>query len=537
MRKLIIAVVLLVVIGLGLAFAVRKLLSPEMLRSTIASQMASALERPVQIGSARAQVFPSPRITLSNVAIGGPQVLTAEQIIVGAGLRALFQRRVEDAVIRVRNGRIALDAGLATPDARPARGAKPPPRTPTAPARGEGVGGAAGTASSSTGGFTIASVSEINFENVVVTGGGKELRLDMEGALNGDTLDVTRLQAKSGKTELSAKGKLTSIERIDGAFDVSSPLVDVDEVLAVLAALFPPDPSARGTAGLANAEPDGFQIGHITATAAVDKASALGYQISKVTTTLDLQGTMLKADKLSFDLYGGHYDSTLALDLASNKTTLDHRGRLAGANVAQLAALFGHAGIATGTLGVSMQVRGTGRDFATAANGVSGTAAVTMSKGSLKGLDVVRQLFQFLGTAPPPNAGDKFESLSAQLALAGGAMTADKLALHSPDFDLNGQAHLSPEGALSGRAQMTLSDALSKEAQSRNRDLKLLFEEGRITLPATLSGSLQQPSVLPDMESALKRAARNKINSEIDKAKKRATGEFQKGLERLFRRP
>jgi len=42
--------------------------------------------------------------------------------------------------------------------------------------------------------------------------------------------------------------------------------------------------------------------------------------------------------------------------------------------------------------------------------------------------------------------------------------------------------------------------------------------------------------VLPDMESALKRAAHNKINSEIEKAKKRATGEFQKGLERLFRR-
>ena len=243
MRKLIIAVVVLVVIGLGLALAVRKLLSPEMLRSTIASQMAAALERPVRIGSARAQVFPSPRITLSNVAIGGPQVLTAEQIIVGAGLRALFQRRVEDAVVRVRNGRIALD-GLATPDGGgPAPGAKPSPRPPTAPARGDSAAGS--TASPSTG-FTIASVSEIKFENVVVAGGGKELRLDMEGALNGDALDVTRLLAKSGKTELSAKGKLTSIERIDGAFDVSSPLVDVDEVLAVLAALFPPDPSARG---------------------------------------------------------------------------------------------------------------------------------------------------------------------------------------------------------------------------------------------------------------------------------------------------
>ena len=43
MRKLIIAVVVLVVIGLGLALTVRSLLSPEMLRSTIESQVAASL--------------------------------------------------------------------------------------------------------------------------------------------------------------------------------------------------------------------------------------------------------------------------------------------------------------------------------------------------------------------------------------------------------------------------------------------------------------------------------------------------------------
>jgi uncharacterized protein involved in outer membrane biogenesis len=527
MRKLIIAVVVLLAIGVVLALALRALLSPEMLRSTIEAQAAAALERPVHVGAARAHLVPSPRITLSNVSIGGPQALTAEEIIVGAGLKALFQRRVEEAVIRVRNGRIVLDpvvSGGASNGRAPAVGPAPAPRV--APAKPSGDGSTSAAASSPTGGFTIASVSEIKFENVVVAGGGKELRLDMNGSLNGDALDVRRFAAKSGQTELTAKGALTSIERIEGAFDVSSPFVDVDEVLAIMAALFAPDPSARGTSGWANADPEGFQVGHITATAVVEKANALGYQVSKLTTALDLQGTMLKADKLVFDLYGGHYDSTLALDLASNKTTLDHRARLAGANAGQLAALFGHAGLATGTLGVSMQVSGTGRDFTTAAEGIHGTAGVTLTKGSFKGLDVVRKTFQLLGTAPPPNAGDRFDSLTAQLALAGGAMSADNLVLHAPDFDLKGKARVSPGGALSGVAQITLSDALSKEAQSRNRDLKLLFEDGRITLPATLSGTLQQPTVLPDLGSALQRAARNKVK-----------GELQKGLERLFKRP
>jgi uncharacterized protein involved in outer membrane biogenesis len=481
-------------------------------------------------------VFPSPRITLSNVSIGGAQRLVAEQVIVGASLRALFNRRVEDAVVRVRNGRIELQAAAESaaaghaPSARPPHPAAPSPETPSPSAP-------SASGSSKSGGFTIASVSEIKFENVVVAGGGKELRLDLDGSLDGDARDVSRLTAKSGHTELSAKGKLTSIDRVDGNFDVTSPLVDVDEVLAVLAALIPPDVSARGTSGLAGADPAGFQFGHITATTAIEKARALGYEVSKLTGSVDLQGTILKADKLACDLYGGHYDSTLTLDLASNKTTLDHQGRLAGANVAQLAALFGHAGMATGTLGLSMRVRGTGRNFATAAEGVTGTANATLTQGTLKGLDVVRQLFLVLGTAPPPNAGDRFDSLTAQLALAGGAMSADHLVLHSPDFDLTGQAHVSPAGALSGDAQMILSDALSKEAQSRNRDLKLLFEDGRITLPATLSGSLQQPTVMPDLQSALKRAARNKINSEIDKATKRATGDLKKKLQGLFKRP
>jgi hypothetical protein len=537
MRKLIVAGVVLAVLAGATALAVRMLLSPDMLRRTIEAQAAQALDRPVHIGAAKARIFPSPRIQLSNVSIGGPQPLTADEVIVGTGLKPLFQRRVEDALIRVRNGRIVLDApAAARPPGTPA---SPPPKSVP---RGEGApaadaGDAATGPSRASGGFTIDSVKEIKFENVIVAGGGKELRLDLEGSLRGDALDVHSLSAKSGQTELNAKGTLTSIEKVDGNFDVTSPLVDVDEVLAVLAALVPPDPSARGTSGLGIAEPEGFAFGHLTANAAVEKARALGYQIAKLTTALDLQGTTLKADKLAFDMYGGHYESTLVLDLAANKTTLDHHARLASANVAQLAALFGHAGVATGTLGLSMQVRGTGHDFATAAEGVSGTANVMLTKGSLKGLDIVRQTFTLLGTAPPPNAGERFDSMSARLALAGGAMSADNFLLHAPDFDLQGKLRVDPAGALSGDAQLTLSDALSKEAQSRNKDLKLLFEEGRITLPASLGGTLQQPRVLPDVQSALKRAAMNKMNTEIDKAKKRATGELQKGLKRLFGKP
>jgi len=124
--------------------------------------------------------------------------------------------------------------------------------------------------------------------------------------------------------------------------------------------------------------------------------------------------------------------------------------------------------------------------------------------------------------------------LTAKLALAGGAMTADDVVMHAPDFDLRGQARVAPNNALGGQAQVTLSEALSKEAQSKNKDLKLMFEDGRIALPVALSGTLLQPSVTPDMGNLLARAAQNKMKAEINKATGKVGSDL---LNKLFKKP
>ena len=523
-RKLIIgAVVVVLVLGIGTALALRALLDPQMLAHAIEGQATAWLERPVHIGAARAHVFPTPRITLTTVGVDGPQALTADEVIVGAGLKALFQRRVEDAVVRVRNGRITLNAAAPTSQPVVPRGAGASTPVPAA--------GAPGT---SGGGFTIASVGEIRFENVTVTGGGRSLRVDFDGSLNGDTLDIRSLSASSGQTSIEGKGTVTSVQRLDGTFDFTSRLLDVDDVLALLTALVPQASSSTHSASPRAGEAKGFGFGHIVAKAKVDKARALGYQIDGLTTSIDLQGATLTANPLRFELYGGRYDSTLVLDLSADRTVLDHKATLTGANVATLAQLLGHPGAATGSLNLTMRVRGAGRDLTAAAQTVQGAADVKLLNGTLQGLDVVRQTFVVLGTAAPPNAGKRFDSLTAKLTLAGGAMTADDVLMHAPDFDLRGHARVAPNNALGGQAQVTLSDALSKEAQGKNKDLKLMFEDGRIALPVALSGTLLQPSVTPDMGNLLARAAQNKIKAEINKATKGAGSDL---LNRLFKKP
>jgi hypothetical protein len=500
MRKwLLVAALLLIGLPACAALLVRYLLSPDVLRPAIERQATAALGRRVTVGAARARLFPRAGLTLEDVRVAGAQPLSAEEVVVDASLRALLRRQIDDATVRVRTGRVVLDAqGDAAPVVTGAPG-----DTPYA--------------------VTILSVREIVFENVILAGGGREVRLDLRGALQGDRLDVGRLAIRSGATAFDGTGTVTSLARRDGDFSVAGPLLDVDEVLAILKALTPPGSLAAAPA-----------IGHVRARMRADAARALGYEGSQLETELELRGGTLLARPLAFEFYGGRYAGTLDLDLATS--TITHDAAVTGASVGRLVALVGQAGAATGTVDVSMRVQGTGADFAGAARAARGTAHVRVAGGTIAGLDVVRQTFRLLGVSSPRTSqGERFETIVATVAVAGGGMSTDRFHMHSPDFDLTGRLRVSPAHALSGRADLILSEALSTEAQQRNRDLKLTFEGGRITLPATIGGTLTHPQVVPDLAAALTRAARSRVLSEIEKARKKAADRIRRELDRIIK--
>ena len=287
---------------------------------------------------------------------------------------------------------------------------------------------------------------------------------------------------------------------------------------------------------LAGEEPGGMTFGHVTGRIKVDRGQALGYDVSRLDGAVEIKGTTLTARPLAFDLYGGRYESTLELDLATNRIALVHDARLTGTSVGKLVELFGNAGAATGGLGLTMRVRGAGKDFQSAARHVSGAATVRITDGTIAGLDVVRQAFTLLGTAPLEGTqGERFEWIAASFGVASGTLSTDDFVLHSPDFDLTGRLRIEPGGRISGDADLMLSDELSAQAQSKNRDLKLAFEGGRVTLPVTIAGTLTNPRVLPDINDALRRAARNRVGEELDKAQKKAADELKRGLNRLLK--
>ena len=80
--------------------------------------------------------------------------------------------------------------------------------------------------------------------------------------------------------------------------------------------------------------------------------------------------------------------------------------------------------------------------------------------------------------------------------------------------------------AINLQGQVQLSDELSKQAGS---DLvRYTQDQGKVTLPATITGSADSPQVRIDVGSMARRAVTNKANEEAQKAITKGLGGFFK---------
>jgi hypothetical protein len=189
------------------------------------------------------------------------------------------------------------------------------------------------------------------------------------------------------------------------------------------------------------------------------------------------------------------------------------RGKISGIDVSQLAASAGAPGSITGRLAatIALSADATGAD--SMMRTARGTATATVTDGVIPHLDMVRSIVLAFGKpngAPPPGSGSAFTRLGGDFTFQNGVLRSDNLAMHSRDFDLAGRATLAvPGGALDAVADVTLSAELTSQSGTDLR--RYAQENGRVVVPARVSGTLGQPSVALDIGAAARRAFENEL--------------------------
>jgi hypothetical protein len=481
MRKLILVTAVgIVVLLLAAAVGVYWLFSGDGMRLALESQATSWLGHPVRIGGARGQLFPRIGLRLRDVRLGEPARVTLSSVQLSTDLRALLNRRIEDARIVISDSRVEMPIPFAIPS---------------------GGGSRATSTQASQPPVKFVSIREISLRNIRVMSRGREIVVSADSTLEGDTLAVRRFSAQSGATSLEVSGKVDLEPRIDAQLKATANKIDVDELLA-LATAFTPAGSATSRKGAAAPV-------RIAARLESKTAKVGDVEVTQFSTGMAVDGNRVALTPIAFQIFGGRYEGSLNARLGERIAATLH-SRVQDVDVAQLAAFGGSPDTVTGTLSGAGTFSSHGSDMGAVLSRASGKGTVSIVDGTIRRLNLVRTVVLFFGkpAADTPAASDRFERFDASYSLANQVFRADSLSLRSRDADLAGTGTLTlGSKALDGRVNLILSEELSSQAGT---DLVRYTREGnRVVLPARVTGTLAQPRVMIDASAAIKRGLIN----------------------------
>ena len=511
------AAAFIVLVGIVAAVWARSILATDTVRSAIASQVSRAIGQPVTIGGIGASVFPRVTVDLEQVTIGQPPRIQVDTLHIATNFRALLSRRIEHGTVRLSKARIEL----------------PLPAFGSGPATDPEADAAASAA------FEIASIDDIELRDVELVSGTRTLRGNIDASIEGQGIVLRSIELAADDTSIAASGRITDMSAPAGELTIKAGSLNLDNLIAFAsdfassAVVAPGPPAGAHQPGRSRAagSPGKMQI---AVTIEAPRATMGGLTIDKLSGRATLGADSLVVDPVSFGLFGGRYEGTLSANLSGKTPAFRWNAALSNIDVAAATAFAGTPGVVTGRLSGKIDLSGSGADAGTAIKTARGTARIDVVDGIVKKLGLVRNVVIATSgregaTMSGGSTDEPFTRLGATLRIASGLASTDDLKFESTNLVLTAAGNVRLDATavdLAGKVQ--LSDELSKQAGS---DLtRYTAEQGRVTLPATITGPADNLSVKIDVADMAKRAITNRANEEAQK-------QLKKGLDGLLRRP
>jgi uncharacterized protein involved in outer membrane biogenesis len=508
-KKIVLGIVLLLLVaGIGVALWARSVLTTDAVRVAVAGQLSRALGQPVRIGGISASIFPRVVVVLDQVTIGDPARIAVGNLHVGTDFRALLSRRIEHATVRLTQARVELPLPSFT-------------RAPTSD------GTTTGRAP-----IEIVSVDEILLQDAELISGGRTLRGDVEVVPDATGIALRRVALSAGGTNLSVTGRITDLAGPVGELTVRAGSLNALDLLAFLSDFS--TGVGPSTAGVTAAEPAPVAPMNLTVALEAERATFGMLLLNRIAGRARVTTGRITVDPVRFGVFDGEYEGTIGLT-PSDPPQFTLGASVSGIDMATVMQFAGSPGSFTGRLSGRIDVTGRGASADAILKTAAGNGRVEIREGSIKGLGLVRAVVLAGSMRADSRAQlssttttEPFSRLSATLTVAGGSATTRDLLFESKDLLLSGTGQFLLDGsAVNIGSRIQLSDELSKQA---GRDLlRYTQENGRVTLPASVTGSLEDFDVSIDFGGVARRAITNRAAEEAKKA-------IQKGLGGLLKR-
>ena len=511
------ALVLILLLSIGLFLWARAVFTHDNVRTALADQLSKALGQPVSVTTIAASIYPRMTVNLGRVTIGKPARIQVQTLHLGADFGALLSRRIEHARVELSGAHVEL------------------------PLPDFAIGSGSTAGSSSTPPVEIVSIDRVVLRGVEIVSGGRTLTGDVEVVPEGKGLTLQRVALLADKARIDVTGRITDLSGPVGNVTIKAGALNFDQLLAFVndfatgtgmpastAARSAPHPATNPNAG-----PTGGPPMDIAVSFEADRGTMGTLTLDKLAGKARITADTMSLAPIGFGVFGGRYDGSLVFRLGA---VPDFRlnATLAGVDMTAATAFAGSPGTIAGRLSGKLNLAGRGMSASSVLNATRGTARVDIVDGVIKNLGLIRSVVVATsGRADGAGEGggtrdEPFTKLGATLSLAGGSASTDDLRFESKDLLLTAAGTVRPDGSgINLKGQVQLSDELSKQA---GRDLiRYTQQGGRVTLPATITGSADAPQVRIDIADMAKRALANRANEEAQKA-------LKQGLGRLFKK-
>ncbi|HXV68336.1 MAG TPA: AsmA family protein [Nitrospira sp.] len=251
--------------------------------------------------------------------------------------------------------------------------------------------------------------------------------------------------------------------------------------------------------------------------------------ITNLQIAAEVKGQEAKLNTLSFQLFNGQVKGQGALVTGSDAPPFKGNLTVQGLQVGPaLNAIAATPVSISGTAGADLTLQGRGFSMPDLTKALEGTSHLSVKDGKIDGVNVLQEAISILkvaGIEVGDPKGTVFSAIETDLTVSQGIINVQRLLMDSHDFQATGGGTIGFDQKLNLTLGMNLSQELSRKIAGASPVAKLAMKkDGRLSLPLTITGTVQQPSYGLDMKGLT-----GKVQEQVQEKVEEAVGGLLKG--------
>ena len=315
--------------------------------------------------------------------------------------------------------------------------------------------------------------------------------------------------------------------RLDGTFGPLKETIDIDAINFLLA-LGKTEFTITGKASGQNATVNIGSSAINTANLPMTLPLAKPVEIKNVQIAAELKGAEAKLNNLALQLFDGQVKGQAKLVTGSDAPPFTSSLTVQGVQLGPALDAVATTNLSvSGTAGANLSLQGRGFSMPDLTKALEGTGHVGVKDGKVEGVNLLQEALTILKVAGLSLGDPKatvFSTIETDLVIKQGIVAVQRLLLDSHDFQATGGGTIGFDQRLNLTVNLNLSQEVSQKIAGLSPVAKLALKDGRLSLPLTIGGTVQQPTYGLDMKGVT-----GAVQEQVKKKAQEAIGGLLKG--------